>query len=371
MISEGAYIELMKNCSKWNERAGNERRARLRYPFFDQQTGTAHRFNPVFYRLPAERVSSTDPNIVVQYTTQRWRRPQSTNSSDAIEMKMFLRDNPALDAALNTATQTTQSDSIDSAFDYGQGKGTPKGLFDYTEEDGDDASNDDGGSDEDDWGSKRKSRKAPSGSSGGGSSSKSKKKASHTPRGARANSSAASVAQDAADEMNYHCKLCSASYKSVAGLAYHKAFHHNLPLPHGSTVEISPVLETSSICDLCFGSKRMNKKTKSPEELVVCHDCGRSAHPTCLNFNDNVPVIIKRYGWQCIECKSCTICGTSENDDKLLFCDDCDRGYHTYCFVPAMKSLPENEYSCELCIKTFGSKASAAGKGKQQATTIE
>ncbi|KHJ96378.1 PHD-finger [Oesophagostomum dentatum] len=106
----------------------------------------------------------------------------------------------------------------------------------------------------------------------------------------------------------------------------------------------------------------MNKNTMRPEDLVVCHDCGRSAHPSCLNFNDNVPVIIKRYGWQCIECKSCTICGTSENDDKLLFCDDCDRGYHTYCFTPKMKSLPENEYSCALCIGTFGARASAVPK---------
>ncbi|KHJ96377.1 hypothetical protein OESDEN_03660 [Oesophagostomum dentatum] len=29
MISEGAYIELMKNCSKWNERACNERKASI------------------------------------------------------------------------------------------------------------------------------------------------------------------------------------------------------------------------------------------------------------------------------------------------------------------------------------------------------
>ncbi|PIO73703.1 hypothetical protein TELCIR_04313 [Teladorsagia circumcincta] len=179
----------------------------MRYPFFDQQTGTAHRFNPVFYRSPSQRATSTDPNIVVQYTTQRWRRRQSANSSDAIEMKMFLRDNPALDAALNTTTSSTQSESADPGFDYGQGKGTPKGLFDYTEEGDDDASNDDGGSDEDDWGTKRKSRKAQGSSSGGGSSSKNKKKASDSSRGGRSSAAAASAAQDAADEtMNYHCK---------------------------------------------------------------------------------------------------------------------------------------------------------------------
>ncbi|EYC13204.1 hypothetical protein Y032_0044g1034 [Ancylostoma ceylanicum] len=372
MISEGAYIELMKNCSKWNERACNERKARLRYPFFDQQTGTAHRFNPVFYRLPSQRCNATDAHTIVQYVTQRWRRRQSANSSDAIEMKMFLRDNPALDAALNTTAasapsgngwNTSVSDVLDANFDYGQGKGTPKGLFDYNEEGDDDASNDDGGSDEDDWGSKRKSRKAQGGSSGGGGSSKNKKKASDSGRAARASAAAASAAQDAADEANnYHCTLCSAAYKSLAGLAYHKAFQHNDPLPTGTSIEISPLLETSSICDLCLGSKNMNKKTMKPEDLVVCHDCGRSAHPSCLSFNENVPVIIKRYGWQCIECKSCTICGTSENDDKLLFCDDCDRGYHTYCFTPKMKSLPENEYSCALCIGTFGARASAVPK---------
>ncbi|EYC13203.1 hypothetical protein Y032_0044g1034 [Ancylostoma ceylanicum] len=109
MISEGAYIELMKNCSKWNERACNERKARLRYPFFDQQTGTAHRFNPVFYRLPSQRCNATDAHTIVQYVTQRWRRRQSANSSDAIEMKMFLRDNPALDAALNTTAASAPS----------------------------------------------------------------------------------------------------------------------------------------------------------------------------------------------------------------------------------------------------------------------
>ena len=46
---------------------------------------------------------------------------------------------------------------------------------------------------------------------------------------------------------------------------------------------------------------------------------------------------VRKYPWQCIECKTCTLCGTSENDDKLLFCDDCDRGYHMYCLVPPMK----------------------------------
>lgn len=38
------------------------------------------------------------------------------------------------------------------------------------------------------------------------------------------------------------------------------------------------------------------------------------AHPTCLQFTPNMTASVKKYRWQCIECKSCGICGTSDND---------------------------------------------------------
>lgn len=31
--------------------------------------------------------------------------------------------------------------------------------------------------------------------------------------------------------------------------------------------------------------------------------------------------------------------------DQLLFCDDCDRGYHMYCLSPPMSEPPEGTYS--------------------------
>lgn len=82
----------------------------------------------------------------------------------------------------------------------------------------------------------------------------------------------------------------------------------------------------SPYCDFCLGDARENRKTNMPEDLVSCSDCGRSGHPSCLQFTPNMIISVKRYRWQCIECKYCSICGTSDNDDQLLFCDDCDRG---------------------------------------------
>jgi len=119
-------------------------------------------------------------------------------------------------------------------------------------------------------------------------------------------------------------------------------------------------------CDFCLGDTSENKKTGKPEELVSCAECGRSGqydeidlvqvfflsfffvrtltfrtsfrgrafvaekrrrsrpssppragHPTCLQFTENMITSVKEYPWQCIECKCCSLCGTSENDDQV------------------------------------------------------
>lgn len=114
----------------------------------------------------------------------------------------------------------------------------------------------------------------------------------------------------------------------------------------------------NNYCDFCLGDSKINKKTGQPEELVSCSDCGRSGHPSCLQFTPVMMAAVKTYRWQCIECKCCNICGTSENDDQLLFCDDCDRGYHMYCLTPSMSEPPEGSWSCHLCLDLLKEKAS-------------
>ncbi|XP_052854729.1 zinc finger protein ubi-d4 isoform X2 [Drosophila gunungcola] len=113
------------------------------------------------------------------------------------------------------------------------------------------------------------------------------------------------------------------------------------------------IAQPSPYCDFCLGDHQENKKTNMPEELVSCSDCGRSGHPSCLQFTANMIISVKRYRWQCIECKYCSICGTSDNDDQLLFCDDCDRGYHMYCLSPPLVTPPEGSWSCKLCMEEF------------------
>ncbi|KAL3317995.1 hypothetical protein Ciccas_003347 [Cichlidogyrus casuarinus] len=121
-------------------------------------------------------------------------------------------------------------------------------------------------------------------------------------------------------------------------------------------------------CDFCLGNEQLNKKTQRSEPLLKCTDCGRCAHFSCLQFSPNMIESVGTYKWQCIECKTCWLCGTSENDEEMLFCDDCDRGYHMYCLSPPLEKPPEGSWSCSLCMQRFKEKAAVytkAGSGSE------
>ncbi|EDV22649.1 uncharacterized protein TRIADDRAFT_28636 [Trichoplax adhaerens] len=158
------------------------------------------------------------------------------------------------------------------------------------------------------------------------------------------------------DEKPYACDLCGRRYKNPPGLKYHYIHAHNIqnlskikitresgrpPKIAKIMSSVSTSVESNRYCDFCLGDVNLNKKTGQSERLISCADCGRSGHPSCLKFTPSLTDTVLMYAWQCIECKSCSICGTSDNDDKLLFCDDCDRGYHMYCLSPPIDHPPE------------------------------
>nr|XP_054396295.1 zinc finger protein neuro-d4 isoform X8 [Pongo abelii] len=141
----------------------------------------------------------------------------------------------------------------------------------------------------------------------------------------------------------YVCDICGKRYKNRPGLSYHYT-HTHLAEEEGE--------ENAERHALPFHRKNNHKR-----------------HPSCLQFTVNMTAAVRTYRWQCIECKSCSLCGTSENDgaswagltpqDQLLFCDDCDRGYHMYCLSPPMAEPPEGSWSCHLCLRHLKEKASA------------
>ncbi|KAK2531472.1 Phf10 [Columba guinea] len=110
----------------------------------------------------------------------------------------------------------------------------------------------------------------------------------------------------------------------------------------------SPKVIPNAICGICLKGKESNKKGK-PEALIHCSQCDNSGHPSCLDMTPELVAMIKTYPWQCMECKTCIICGQPHHEEEMMFCDVCDRGYHTFCV--GLDALPSGRWICDCCQK--------------------
>ena len=64
-----------------------------------------------------------------------------------------------------------------------------------------------------------------------------------------------------------------------------------------------------------------------------------SAHPSCLGMSQEAGQVASTYSWQCLDCKTCCVCSDPGGEEEMVFCDRCDRGYHTFCVD--MRGIPE------------------------------
>ena len=110
-----------------------------------------------------------------------------------------------------------------------------------------------------------------------------------------------------------------------------------------------PKQKPSSICSFCLGTVEHNRH-KKPEQLISCHDCGNSGHPSCLQYSASLVERIRAEPWLCLECKRCMICDQGAATDDLLFCDACDKGFHMECLDPPLSKLPEGRWICPYCV---------------------
>ncbi|XP_063703456.1 bromodomain adjacent to zinc finger domain protein 1A [Culicoides brevitarsis] len=46
---------------------------------------------------------------------------------------------------------------------------------------------------------------------------------------------------------------------------------------------------------------------------------------------------------------NCVVCRRAKDPEYTLLCDDCNKGYHTYCLKPKVKTIPEGNWYCPKC----------------------
>jgi len=339
-VNTNTYRELAESAMSFNRKLNEERKMRI--PYIDGQTGVAQKHYDT-QRHRRERMPGRREGQIYSYPQKRWKKkryqylryfmlPKHMRFDPDMEMHTISQvENPAAvneDSNSNSNMSGMQGSDKMQGGEWGGFYEDEYGMQEEPEEPESDSDFEyEGGRTRKTKGKKNSKTKGAAAKSGTGSSSRRRTHADNIPD----------------SEKPFACE------RSSRGQANARKSNPQIP-------PIPYKVEPSGYCDFCLGDAEHNKKTFMPEELIGCAECGRSGHPTCLQFTANMMVSVKQYPWQCIECKTCTLCGTSENDDKLLFCDDCDRGYHMYCLVPPMKEAPEGSWSCRICIETFHTK---------------
>ncbi|KAF3838512.1 hypothetical protein F7725_010280 [Dissostichus mawsoni] len=334
-MGEQYYRDAMEQCHSYNARLCAERSILM--PFLDSQTGVAQS-NCYIWMEKRHRSAGVAPGQLYTYPARRWRKKRRSHPPEDPRLAF-----PPLKADVELGLKREALGPVDGSSLEALLKGEPvdrrSAVLDV---------------------------RAPEDDSAPGRSDKNGKK----------KQEAAAAALEERDKP-YACDICGKRYKNRPGLSYHYTHSHLAeeegedreeieapPTPRQPEEPKTPKKGPNGLalpndyCDFCLGDSTMNQKTGQSEGLVSCSDCGRSGHPTCLQFTPVMMAAVKTYRWQCIECKCCNVCGTSENDDQLLFCDDCDRGYHMYCLSPPMTEPPEGSWSCHLCLVLLKDKAS-------------
>ncbi|KAF1754247.1 hypothetical protein GCK72_020807 [Caenorhabditis remanei] len=105
---------------------------------------------------------------------------------------------------------------------------------------------------------------------------------------------------------------------------------------------VPPPLDPNRQCDSC---------EKTGGDMICCSVCQIVYHPRCIEMPDRMAALVRTYEWSCVDCRVCSICNKPEKENEIVFCDKCDRGFHTFCV--GLKSLPRGTWICDTyCSET-------------------
>ena len=92
------------------------------------------------------------------------------------------------------------------------------------------------------------------------------------------------------------------------------------------------------------------KTTSLPKGLIIWREGVRSA-TTAAQLAMAFYQLETSIAWHKSIMKAyCQLCHCGDNEDSLLLCDGCDKGFHTYCFKPALENIPDGDWFCFECI---------------------
>jgi hypothetical protein len=112
---------------------------------------------------------------------------------------------------------------------------------------------------------------------------------------------------------------------SLNRINQNSTYHHTL---ENSTNEIVSSSKYDEVPQQLERWRRTVNESRTPAQLALC----LTQLERCIAWERS---IMRVY---------CEICNSDNDEEKLLLCDGCDHGTHTYCFLPPMSFIPPNDW---------------------------
>lgn len=74
--------------------------------------------------------------------------------------------------------------------------------------------------------------------------------------------------------------------------------------------------------------------------------------------------LVSKLGWFWIDCKFWTNCKKSNEENKLIICDQCDSTYHIHCLKPPLMEIPSTAWYCDSWDNCKGCRKKLVNKSK-------
>ncbi|UJR35819.1 hypothetical protein I4U23_028566 [Adineta vaga] len=126
-------------------------------------------------------------------------------------------------------------------------------------------------------------------------------------------------------------RRCEVNLSSLNRINQNSSYHHTL---ENSTNEIVSSSKFDEVPQQLERWRRTVNESRTPAQLALC----LTQLERCIAWERS---IMRVY---------CEICNSDNDEEKLLLCDGCDHGTHTYCFLPPMSFIPPNDWYCYVCI---------------------
>lgn len=106
--------------------------------------------------------------------------------------------------------------------------------------------------------------------------------------------------------------------------------------------------------DICMGlslhkKKRFDKEDVTPLAPSDVVDNPRDFRPDCDVKPWDPAGCFDYLSWDPYALTICELCGIDKDDNQVVICDECHRGFHTYCLRPVMVNIPKGDWLCSAC----------------------